>query len=488
MKTSITAGLLGLVMSMPLALADDVTAEKVAFEKFAFKRFGKPAVEAERATLIVPERHDVGAGRTIRLPVLRFPSRAAQPKAPVVYLAGGPGGSGLLTARSERFVLFDALREMADVVTYDQRGTGAAEPRPTCRGRIELPLDRPGDERAALEAIVGRCRQCAQGLRDLGHDLAAYTTVQSAHDLDRLRVALGAEKISLWGTSYGTHLALAYTRLYPTRVERLLLFGIEGPDHTLKLPSDQQKQLEKLAAWVADDPEVSRAIPDFVQLVRETLERLEREPVVVEFTPFGTKTTEKIAIGKWDLQILSANATGRTHTARKLPALYYAMSQGDFSAVARPVREMRKRSLPSPMSFVMDAASGATPQRLARIQREARECLLGDAVNFPFPEAGAAWNAPDLGEEFRGPLRSDVPALFVSGSLDGRTPPSNAEEVLQGFPNGRHLIIQNAGHQEDLFSKSAEMRRRVVAFVDGRSISTEPITLARPQLTWPGRK
>jgi pimeloyl-ACP methyl ester carboxylesterase len=394
----------------------------------------------------------------------------------------------LQTARSRRFVLFQELRDVADVVTFDQRGTGGAQPRLSCGERIRLPIDQPGDPRAELAAAIERAQSCAQGLRAAGHDLAAYNTVESAHDIEQLRIALGAEKITLWGTSYGTHLSLAYARLYPARVERLVLLGVEGPDHTLKLPSDQQKQLERLAAWIKQDEEVSRAIPDFVGLVREVLARVEREPVVVEVTPVGTTKKEKVAISKWDLQSLTADGIGRTRTARKLPAMYYAMSRGDFSGVALLVRNRRNEPLGLPMSYLMDCASGATAQRLARIKREAAECLVGDTVNFPFPAIDAAWKSQDLGDEFRGPLHSDVPALLVSGSLDGRTPPANAEEILKGFPNGLHLIIEGAGHDEDLFSDSPEMRRRIVAFVAGQAISTEPIKVQPPPIDWPRDK
>jgi pimeloyl-ACP methyl ester carboxylesterase len=392
-----------------------------------------------------------------------------------------------LAARTSRYVLFDALRDVADVVTFDQRGTGQASPKPNCAGTVVSPLDRPGDADAALAALVDRCRTCAARLRAEGHDPAAYSTVESARDIDRLRIALGAEKITLWGTSYGTHLALAYARLYPDHVERLVLAGVEGPDHTYKLPSNLQAQLEKLAAWYAQDPLVAEAIPDFVGLVRTTLARVEREPVVVEFDPPGSSRKIALAIGKWDLQLLTANAVGRTRTSRKLPALYYAMSQGDFTTVAPLVRNLRSETLASPMSYLMDGASGATRERLARIEREAKECLLGDAANYPFPGVDAAWNPPDLGDEFRALVRCDAPALFISGSLDGRTPPSNAEEVLQGFPNGRHLVIDGAGHDEDLFSASDEMRRRIVAFVAGQEISTETIVIERPKLEFPGR-
>ena len=188
---------------------------------------------------------------------------------------------------------------------------------------------------------VEQCRKCAARLRAEGHDLAAYNTVESAHDIERLRIALGVEKISLWGTSYGTHLSLAYARLYPTRVERLVLAGVEGPDHTYKLPSDQDQQLERIAEWVRSDPVVGAAIPDFVALVRDVLARVEREPVVVEFTPFGSEKKQKVAIGKWDLQQIVANGSGRTRRGASCRRCSTRCRRAIFRACVPLVRSRR---------------------------------------------------------------------------------------------------------------------------------------------------
>lgn len=456
------------------------------FDEVEFRPLANPKTVADSATLVVPERRGAASGRTLSLPVIRFRSPSERPAAPVVYLAGGPGGSGIGIARTPRFQLMQEFREVADVVTFDQRGTGGAKPAVPCRAIVMFPRDKPGDKDTQLKTLLERCRACADRLRSEGHDLAAYNTNESADDIEDLRAALGADKITLWGTSYGTHLALAYLRRYPTRVDRLILAGVEGPDHTLKLPGDQQKHLEKMAALVKADPHVSRSIPDFLQLVKSVLDRLERRPEIVHLERPGNPP-RTVAIGKWDLQRLTAEAMGRTQTAKVLPSLYDAMSRGDFSRVAPLVIAMRTDSLPSAMSFVMDCASGASPERLKQIERESPLCLLGDAVNFPFPAIGAAWSAPDLGAEFRAPLRSDVPALFISGSLDARTPPANAEEILRGFPHGLHLLIEGAGHGDDLFADSQEMRQRMVAFAAGQSISTEPIRLPPLRFDWPDR-
>jgi hypothetical protein len=80
------------------------------------------------------------------------------------------------------------------------------------------------------------------------------------------------------------------------------------------------------------------------------------------------------------------------------------------------------------MSYMMDCASGMTAARREQIQQEAKGTMLEDSFNFPFPDVCEVWKPPDLGDTFRSVVRSDVPVLFISGTLDARTPISNAEE------------------------------------------------------------
>ena len=73
----------------------------------------KEKVDAEFGTLFVPEKRSDPDSNLIELAFVRFKSTAKNPGPPIVYLAGGPGGSGIGTARGESFSLFMALREIA---------------------------------------------------------------------------------------------------------------------------------------------------------------------------------------------------------------------------------------------------------------------------------------------------------------------------------------------------------------------------------------
>jgi pimeloyl-ACP methyl ester carboxylesterase len=60
--------------------------------------------------------------------------------------------------------------------------------------------------------------------------------------------------------------------------------------------------------------------------------------------------------------------------------------------------------------------------------------------------ACSMWPRGEIPADYREPVRSDVPALIISGNLDPVTPPQRGEEVARYLSNSRHVIIPEAGH------------------------------------------
>lgn len=428
-------------------------------------------VESEFGTFFVPENRSNPDSNLIELAFVRFKSTAKNPGPPIVYLAGGPGGTGTGAATTARFQLFMALREIADVIAFDQRGTGHSKPNLGCFHRLAVPLDVAPSREAILKELITNSSDCASYWRDLQRvDLAAYNSNESADDLDDLRKVLGARQISLWTISYGTHLAFATMRRHPKSIHRVILAGTEGPDHTSKLPSNIQKHLEDLAAAVKADPEIGKDIPDFLGLMKSVFDRLDAQPETVEITDQRTKQKVKVIVNKFLLQYIVASNIGTNVTAR-FPALLYRASKGDFTNPAQVWVNESRRGIGSAMSYMMDCASGQTAARRELIEKEAKNTLLEDIANFPFPGVCEAWKAPDLGDAFRSPLRSDIPVLFISGTLDARTPVSNAEEYRRGFTNSTHVIIEGAVHSDPLFLSSPKIKDGMMEFLRGQPVT-----------------
>ena len=215
-----------------------------------------------------------------------------------------------------------ALREIADVIAFDQRGTGFSKPNLTCIDRLALPLNVAPTREAAIKELRANASDCAFYWRNVQRvDLSGYNTNESADDLEDLRKALGANQISLWSISYGTHLAFAAMRRHPTSIHRAILAGTEGPDHTYKLPSNIQKHLEDLAAVIKADPAVGKEVPDFLCLMKSVFDRLDAEPQTVEITDPQTKLKVKVIVNKFVMQNILAKKNGTTVTAR-FPTVY----------------------------------------------------------------------------------------------------------------------------------------------------------------------
>ena len=444
---------------------------------YTFENSKGEKTEAEFGTLFVPEKRSDPNSNVIELAFVRFKSTAQNPGPPIVYLAGGPGGSGIGAAYSSRFPLFMALREIGDVIAFDQRGTGYSKPNLGCFDQLSIPLDVAPTRELSIKQLRAASKSCAEYWRIIQRvDLTGYNTNESADDLEDLRKALGVPKISLWSISYGTHLALATIRRHPKSISRAILAGTEGPDHTYKLPSNVQKHLEDLAAVIKADPEIGKEIPDFLGLVKSIFDRLDANPQTVEITDPRTKLKVKVIVNKLVMQYIVANNIGTTVTAN-YPALFYRASKGDFTNAAQVWLNISRQGVGSAMSYMMDCASGQTAARRELIQREAKETLLEDFANFPFPDVCEEWKAPDLGDEFRSPVHSDVPVLFISGTLDARTPVSNAEEYRKGFPNSTHIIIDGAVHSDPLFLSSPKIKDGMLEFLKGQPVTVTKITL-----------
>jgi pimeloyl-ACP methyl ester carboxylesterase len=75
-----------------------------------------------------------------------------------------------------------------------------------------------------------------------------------------------------------------------------------------------------------------------------------------------------------------------------------------------------------------------------------------------------------------------TPALFLSGDLDGTTPPYQAEEVRWGFPHGVHLIVENGAHET---LPAPEVQASVVDFFKGQDVSGRKLVLPRLRFRTP---
>jgi pimeloyl-ACP methyl ester carboxylesterase len=438
--------------------------------------FRPTKMRAEEGRLLVPEKRGLPTGRVLELRFVRFRATSSAKRPPVVYLAGGPGASGIWSASGDRFELFMKLRDAGDVVALDQRGAGFSRPAPVCPGVWNYPLDRPHDDDTLASVLAPFLSRCVAAFAD-SLDVTAFTALESADDLEDLRRALKADQLSFVGISYGTHLALAYLRRYPNRVARAVLAGVEGPDHTWKLPLNIDAVLSRLDSAIAADPRANRVIPDFLGRLRTTLAQLDEHSVTLDVTHPRTRKPLRVTVGGNDLRRAVFNLMAERERMEEMLQRLIPLLHGDYTALAQRAALTRLDNEELVMSLSIDCSSGSTRARLDLISRQAEDAILGDIANGYLRATCATWPHEDLGDSFRAPIHSPVPTLFISGTLDPRTPVANADDVARGFPNGRHIVIEGGAHDDDLLISSPRIGDLIARFLAGDDVDAQRIPL-----------
>lgn len=219
---------------------------------------------AQCGELSVPVDYDNPDGAKATLALLRFPA-TGQKIGSLVINPGGPGGSGVDSALDLVDSLPKPVRQRFDLVGFDPRGVGSSTPALQCNSdhdndvlRADPQVDYSPSGVAHIEEtekqFVQRC------VDKMGTEfLANVGTVNVARDLDRLREALGEQKLTYLGYSYGTLIGATYAEAYPDKVRAMILDGAVDPHaDPVQAEIDQdaafQKAFDDYAADCAKDP------------------------------------------------------------------------------------------------------------------------------------------------------------------------------------------------------------------------------------------
>ncbi|WP_149184613.1 alpha/beta hydrolase [Streptomyces sp. TRM49041] len=213
----------------------------------------------ECASLRVPLDHAEPGGEQITLALSRIRHTSRTSQGPLLVNPGGPGASGRTLAGYVAASLPAKVAAQYDVVGFDPRGVGASRPVLDCKpGHFKpvrpdsVPRDQR-EERSRLARAASFARACAD---KHGRLLPHIDTVSAARDMDAVRDALGAERISYFGYSYGTYLGAVYAKLFPQRVRRAVLDSVVDPhgvwyDANLSQDLAFDARHKAFMAWVA---------------------------------------------------------------------------------------------------------------------------------------------------------------------------------------------------------------------------------------------
>jgi pimeloyl-ACP methyl ester carboxylesterase len=445
-----------------------------------FKRCGPFGFQCARMSVPL-DRSGAVPGR-VSLLVKRVRARQRPARGALFVLAGGPGQSATATFDGEALSLLYPAYRRRDLIVFDQRGTGRSSLL-RCRAL----------ERSNLLGAGAAAARCA---KRVGTRRAFYTSRDSVEDIEAIRVALGYKRIALFGTSYGTKVALGYALGHPASVERLVLDSVveaEGPDALY---------LDTLEAV----PRVLRALcrsgcRDFTRDPAGDVRRLVRK---LAEAPLRGRVVDRrgrarrAAIDRGDLFLVLLAGDSRPVLRASFPGAVRAALTGDPA----PLLRLRSRA------FTLDGES--PPPRLAsamlytattceeirfpwlrttppneaarRAQARAAAAALPPNAFFPFDRATAIdndlielcdrWPAAPAHPAFGpGPL-PNVPALLIEGEDDLRTPVESARRVADQFPRSRLLVVPQTGHSALGADLSGCTEMAFARFMQGRRVTT----------------
>lgn len=243
------------------------------------------------AVLAVPLDRSASAGPTLGLQLIRRPASSTGSRVGSLLInPGGPGGSTVKEFDDLVGQLSPALRARFDIVGFDPRGVDSSDP-VRClddKGLDRLLASSPDPlTPAGLAELQSQARSFAAACEQHSGDRLPFVgTVDAAKDIDAIRAAVGDERLTYLGFSYGTLLGATYASLFPTRVRALALDGAVDPGLGPIQGSEVQARgfQQALESFLADCQQRGRRCAwapggDLLQRYRELTARIARSPL-----------------------------------------------------------------------------------------------------------------------------------------------------------------------------------------------------------------
>ena len=251
-----------------------------------------PAGESECGQLAVPFDYDDPNVGSFTLFLTRLPATDGANKiGSMLVNPGGPGFGGSSVAKDAQYYFSSELLDLFDIIGWDPRGTGKSTPAINCIDQydeyfgIDSTPETPDEKQAIIDASQKLNDEC---VKRSGEILPYISTQATARDMDSIRRALGEEKITYFGFSYGSELGATWATMFPKTVRAAVLDGASDPNATsLDQGLAQAQGFEKqLDAFLANcSKQVSCAFHsngDAAAALDELIIEIDKSPIVVE--------------------------------------------------------------------------------------------------------------------------------------------------------------------------------------------------------------
>jgi pimeloyl-ACP methyl ester carboxylesterase len=436
---------------------------------------------AECGRIFVSENRSKSNSKLIALPVTRVKALTkGTHEAPIFWFDGGPGSHNWMTYPT------DGLLQQHDIIIVGYRGIDGDQPLscPHIRQAMSNLPDSPL-AKTSLEHLRNATHECARYLTNQGVDIAGYTMSQTIEDFEQVRQSLGFDQIKLFGNSYGTRLQLMYLWRHPQRVDRAVLVAANPPGHFVWHGKNTDSLLKRYTMLCKQDPDCSRRTSDLMQTMSDLVADPPRSWMGIDidmatirlitfFSLMESSDTVNLLNGPaaLDIWLSAANNNPAPMATASLVSnwiLSKSMNWEHFIAIGGS----------APDYHLLDRGA----------LKETQQGVLGAPFTQLLYSMTQGWPVTDDKSPTESQF-SKVPVLFISGELDGSTPPINTQtRLLPHFPQSQHVILKNIAHTESFWSTQASARKRLLNsfFLEGTANAgfyiPEPINF-KPAIRW----
>ena len=407
----------------------------------------------------VPISYEEPDGATLPLFLVRVVSGTQTDRiGSLVVNPGGPGGSGADAAIGLALTLPDAIIGRFDIVGFDPRGVGLSTPVECIpdERKEELIAAEPRPSTAEdLDAAFALAQEVADGCaEEYGDALGTFNTVDTARDMERLREALGDEKLTYLGYSYGTTLGSTYAELFPDKVRSMVLDAAVDPDIAAREDAEQSAAAFEAGfdAFAANCTGLLAGCPLGAQprqFVEQVLAQADATPIPSSEPGETRSATPGVVLTA--VQAALYDTESWPQLAQGLAAAQAGDARGLFSLADSYSGRLEDGTYSN--LFDANVAINCADSEERFEEREIRALAAEWNAQYPLFGAGSATGlyTCSVWEAERTPLperdaEGSAPILVVGNSGDPVTPLPGAVDLAEDLDSGVLLTWQGQGH------------------------------------------
>jgi len=406
-------------------------------------------------------RHPSCRKITLALSIVPATAPAGKQQGDLLVNPGGPGGPGRYLAAVIAFSLDHTVASEYNIIGFDPRGVGASVPALHCDPSFFAGVrpDYIPASQAAEQALIGRAKTYAADCEHrFGWLLPHMTTADAARDMDSIRAALGQQKISYLGYSYGTYLGQVYATMFGNRVRRMVLDSTVDPRGAWYADNISQDyafegRIQAFFSWIAAHSGFYRLGTTRAQVQQAWY----RARAQLAARPISGPSGPMIGPDEFDDTMLQGG-----YNSSDWPGLAGALAAYLHTRSARPmINEYRALGGQNENEFAVynavECSDVTWPRDWAKWDADTRRVYR----TAPFEAWDNAWfNAACAFWPVHGPAQPLAikgaglpPILMIQGSLDAATPYPGAQAAHRLLPSARMLVVEGGGNHGQSLSQ-----------------------------------